>query len=224
MNQVCSVCQIQFKNSKEYTEHLVSSEHRNKISVSKQKIFCKKCNSSYRDKTDFIRHLKTLKHLKSIKPKKKKIRQKSTTKFYCEHCKFSFGLSDMKSHIDKVINQDLKFERYSSGNILFVYGTNHAIDQALSSPGFQSAIKKRVVSLIKVILGAYPLFKFSLALKSVYIKTFSIDNEKKPRDQQIGSKELIPFSTSCYNAYRGSNEIKKFVTRALNEMVVREDK
>ena len=225
MKQLCSVCQIEFKDSKEYTAHLVSSEHQNKISAAKPKISCKKCNTSYRDKTDFIRHLKTLKHLRSIKPKKKKKeKEKLSQKFFCEHCKSSFGLSDMKNHLDKVINQDLNFERYSSGSILFVYGTSSGIDQSLSSPGFLSAIKKRVVKLIKVILSAYPLFKFSLALKSVYIKTFAIVNEKKSRDQQIGSKELIPFSTSCYNAYRGSNETKKFVTRALNEMVVREDK
>ena len=154
--------------------------------------------------------------------KGKKGEKKFSPKFYCEHCYSSFELDDMKSHLDSVISDDLKFERYSSGKVMFVYGTSRGISEHMASPGFISTIRKRVLKLLNLKLSAYPLFKFSLAIKAVYRKTFAVVNDRS-RNHDVNSKELIPFSTSCYSVYRGSKDTKSFITSALNEMITRED-
>ena len=222
----CSVCQEEFRDENNYKLHLVSKKHIDELSALKKKEksqVCKKCNLIFRDKTDLFRHFKSSKHnwIKSVEKKDKK-KKKFSAQFYCQHCLSSFGLDAMKNHLDEVLSDELDFERYSSGRVMFVYGTASGISEHLASPGFLSTIRKRVLKLLELILSAYPLFKFSLALKAVYRKTFAVVNEKTHNDA-LGTKELIPFSTSCYDVYRGSKDTKTFITRALNEMIVRED-
>ena len=103
-----------------------------------------------------------------------------------------------------------------------MYGTKK-IEDHIAAPKFYKKAKSNIVKLLKIILSGFPSVKFNIVLKSSYIRIL-VSEQSEGEDSVPNQEEIFPFASVSYQASRHHySELKKYISKALHQMIRREE-